>query len=225
MPSVLLLSWCALLSYAQTNAIDKTIHSPASIQIQTISFDKPISGHLYEFTYNLSLARELGFRNAVELIEQEKYQEALQAIQDIIGSGFSLNKEATNGYLFGFFSEALIGICQEKMGEVVKTYRSYQNARQYCDKEVASLSFPGPKLEVFVGIGRMCSRAGREYDALAYLDTARMEGMFRKGINNDQGVHDPLVDCFLGYLSLADVEDIEMFYYLVEWACPAWLTC
>ncbi len=280
---LLLLVSCSLVSFASTNIPSQPLPSTASIQAETIATGQPIDGNLYEFSYTLDCARELGFRSIVELLEEEDYPAALKNSEEKTSAGFPWSTETTNGYQYGFFAEALKGVCLEKMGEVVKAYRAYQNSRYYCDEDIASLSFPGPRLEVFVGIGRMCSMAGREYDALAYLDTARMEGserpriavaadramitraqeigdydealilyedlqtfteltkveyinyaqlnmikhknrtafqlltegMFRKGIDNDQGVHDPLVDCFLAHMCLAEKEDIELFYYVL----------
>ena len=114
----------------------------------------------------------------MELLEEENYPAALQALEEKTRAGFQWRVEVTNGYQYGFFAEALKGVCLEKMGDVVKSYRAYQNERCYCEEEKVSTlgtPSPAPKLEVYVGIGRMCNEAGRWTDSLNYLDAARME--------------------------------------------------
>jgi len=183
--SLILLTCSVCVSLANTNTISQPPHPTASHQIQTTDKKEPIDGHLYEFNYTLDFAREVGFRKIVELLEEENYPAALQALDEKTGAGFQWSTEATNGYKYGFFAEALKGVCLEKMGEVVKAYRLYQNARYYCDEEKVSMlgtPFPAPKLEVYVGIGRMCNEAGRWTDSLNYLDAARMEAAEYKNI-------------------------------------------
>ena len=166
------------VSLANTNTISQPLPPTASDQSQTIEKDQPIDDHLYEFSYTLDFARELGFRNIVELLEEENYPAALQALDEKTRAGFPWSTEATNGYQYGFFAEALKAICLEKMDEVVKAYRSYQNARYYCDEEKTGLlekPLPTLKLELYVGIGKVCNQAGRYTDSLTYLDAARIE--------------------------------------------------
>ena len=175
---LILLAYSTIVSFANTNTTDKPLQSNVSNQTQAIEKDQLIDDHLYEFNYTLDFTREQGFRDIVALIEDEKYTDALQALEEKTGAGFPWSTEATNGYQYGFFTEALKGICLEKMGEVVKAYRAYQNARYYCNEEKVSIlgtPFSAPKLEVYVGIGRMCNEAGRWNDSINYLDTARME--------------------------------------------------
>ncbi len=175
---LILLACSTLVSLASTNTNNQPLPATPSNQAQTITTDQPIDGHLYEFTYTLNFVRELGFGKVADLLEQERYQDALNAIEKKTVSGFAWSTDATNGYQYGFFAEALKGICLEKLGEVVKAYRSYQNARYYCDEEKVSIHgkpFTAPKLEVYVGIGRICNAAERWTDSLNYLDAARME--------------------------------------------------
>ena len=100
---MVMLSFCALVSYAQTTSIESKVSLPVSKQAKEKSIDKPIDGHLYEITYTLNFARELGFNKVVDLLESEQYQKAIHAIEKKTGSGFSWGTEATNGYQYGFF--------------------------------------------------------------------------------------------------------------------------
>jgi len=163
---------CTLLTNAQTNSIVSTISPPASRNINISSTDKPIEGHLYEFNYTLDFARELGFAKIVNIIEEEDYKKAFSEMDKSVIIGH--DRQLTNGYKAGFFIESLKGICKEQSGEVIKAYRAYQNARYYCEEDKA-LQWPAPKLEVWTGIGRIFDQVGRHYDALNYLDAARME--------------------------------------------------
>ncbi|MCX7002710.1 MAG: hypothetical protein NTV22_05475, partial [bacterium] len=81
----------------------------------------------------------------------------------------------TNGYQQGFFVNALRGYCLERMGDIVKAYRAYQNSRAYFDDTAVAMQCPEPRLEVFLGLGRTCLVAGRYTDAFNWLDLVRLE--------------------------------------------------
>ena len=166
--SLIFLTCCAIVSLAGTNTINQPLLSTASNQPHAITTDHPIDVNLYEFNYTLDFAREMGFRRIVELLEEENYPAALQALEEKTRAGFSCRTEATNGYQYGFFAEALKGICLEKMGEGVNAYRSYQNARHYIlnSEEDKSVNQNLPIIhELYNSIARFYDTAGRLYDA------------------------------------------------------------
>gem|GEM_PF-5170981 len=95
---------------------------------------------------------------------------------DKLASGaFHWRGAVTNGFQQGFFVNALRGYCLERMGDIVKAYRAYQNSRACFNDEAVAVQCPEPRLEVFLGLGRTCLVAGRYTDAFNWLDLVRLE--------------------------------------------------
>lgn len=244
-----------------------------------------LAGAPPELASTLALAKSSACKQAAVLIEQGDCQSALRNLQSAISSPFPWQIEVTNGYQNGFFLNALMGYCLEQADDPPKAYRAYQNSRAYIDED-RSLVTPEPRLEVYVGIGRMCNAVGRYTDSFTWLDAARYEGAgnsniviaadralakraieigdyydaitnfedlasittltreeykqlaqlyfwthrdregFRHvlngltllGIDNDLGVKDPMVDCFLNNIMRADDSEIRHFCDVLEYA-------
>ncbi|GEM_PF-2446779 len=123
----------------------------------------------------LDLARHSACRDAAQAIEAENISAALAALDALTAGAFHWRGAVTNGYQQGFFVNALRGYCLERMGDIVKAYRSYQNSRAYFDDTAVAMQCPEPRLEVFLGLGRTCLVAGRYTDAFNWLDLVRLE--------------------------------------------------
>jgi len=123
----------------------------------------------------LDLARHSACRDAARLIEDGSISAALAALDTLTAGAFYWRGAVTNGFQQGFFVNALRGYCLERMGDIVKAYRAYQNSRAYFDDTAVAMQCPEPRLEVFLGLGRTCLVAGRYTDAFNWLDLVRLE--------------------------------------------------
>jgi len=123
----------------------------------------------------LDLAHASACRDTAKAIEEDNIAGALAMLDALVSGPFYWRGAVTNGYQQGFFVNALRGYCLERIGDIVKAYRSYQNSRAYFDDQVAAVQCPDPRLEVFLGLGRTCLVAGRYTDAFNWLDLVRLE--------------------------------------------------
>ncbi|MCX7005358.1 MAG: hypothetical protein NTV22_19100 [bacterium] len=244
----------------------------------------------------LQLARGSACRDAAKAIEEDNIAGALAMLDALVSGPFHWRGGVTNGYQQGFFVYALRGYCLERIGDIVKAYRNYQNSRACFDDQAAAMQCPEPRLEVFLGIGRTCNVAGRYTDAFNWLDLVRLEasatprlaaaadralirraveigdyhdaitnygdlqaqlasgefsrreqilatneyvelaqlyfwtyqdrpgfaklleGLTKIGIDNDLGIKDALVVCFLNNIARADDAEVRRFYDLLGYA-------
>ncbi|MCX7004453.1 MAG: hypothetical protein NTV22_14435 [bacterium] len=123
----------------------------------------------------LDLARHSACREAAQAIEQGNIAGGLAMLDKLASGAFHWRGAVTNGYQQGFFVYALRGYCLERLGDIVKAYRAYQNGRAYFDDTAVAMQCPEPRLEVFLGLGRTCLVAGRYTDAFNWLDLVRLE--------------------------------------------------
>jgi len=123
----------------------------------------------------LDLAHSSACREAAQAIEEGNIAGGLAMLDKLTSGAFHWRGAVTNGFQQGFFVNALRGYCLERMGDIVKAYRAYQNSRAYFDDAAVAMQCPEPRLEVFLGLGRTCLVAGRYTDAFNWLDLVRLE--------------------------------------------------
>ncbi len=123
----------------------------------------------------LDFAHHSACREAAQAIEEGNIAGGLAMLDKLACGAFHWRGAVTNGYQQGFFVNALRGYCLERIGDIVKAYRTYQNSRAYFDDTAVAMQCPEPRLEVFLGLGRTCLVAGRYTDAFNWLDLVRLE--------------------------------------------------
>ncbi len=178
--ALLLVLPCRAASTSETNSVSATAPtaSPPHTEYRIPNTEPsllPQPVPLSSVQSLLDLARHSACRDAARAIEGGSISAALAALDALTAGAFYWRGMVTNGYQQGFFVHALRGYCLERMGDIVKAYRSYQNSRAYFDDAAVAVQCPEPRLEVFLGLGRTCLVAGRYTDAFNWLDLVRLE--------------------------------------------------
>ncbi len=131
-----------------------------------------------DFIHTLDLAKYSSCKDVVEHTLPRHSPGAsriqLSKLKALSSSPFPWRFEITNGYQEGFVYYALLGYANELSGDIPFAYRCYQNSLS-CINEDKSFSYPLPRAEIYLAIGRTCLAAGRYMDAKAWLDTAFLE--------------------------------------------------
>ncbi|GEM_PF-2525900 len=174
----------------------------------------------------LDLAHASACRDAAKAIEEDNIAGALAMLDALVSGPFHWRGAVTNGFQQGFFVNALRGYCLERMGDIVKAYRSYQNSRACFDDEAVAVQCPEPRLEVFLGLGRTCERFGRLSDAEQYLLCCLSAAPTNSTLNTQARLSIARLLCFhgrprkaLGHFTMLEMERVP--FDRDTWHCYA----